>query len=138
ERLLPGAADPEVALPRFAHFDHPLFHGAGPHHEAEDLPAALGRQSLRSGKDLEVGDGGLPVGRGHNLVARQAPPGFRTRHATSSWGSRGRGPPARDRTSFIGTLRRRGAGEAGARPAGGPCRSERFPTVIIPSPDAPA
>src|SRR5438552_4800032 len=39
ERLLARAADPEVPLSRLAHLDHPLFHGAGAHHDAVDLEA---------------------------------------------------------------------------------------------------
>ena len=44
ECFLAGAADPEIALAGLAHLDHPLFHGAGAHHEAMDLQAAITRQ----------------------------------------------------------------------------------------------
>ncbi len=37
ERFLARPADPEVALSRFAHFDHPLFHGSATNHDAVDF-----------------------------------------------------------------------------------------------------
>ena len=60
ERFLAGAADPEVALARLAHLDHPLFHGAGPHHDAVDLQAALGRQRLVAAGDLREARATMP------------------------------------------------------------------------------
>ncbi len=44
ERFLARPADPEIALSRFAHFYHPLFHGSTANHEAVDLQATLSGQ----------------------------------------------------------------------------------------------
>src|SRR5437016_5738849 len=40
ECFLAWPADPEESFPGLAHFDHPLFHGAGTDHDAVDLETA--------------------------------------------------------------------------------------------------
>jgi hypothetical protein len=78
ERFFAGAADPEIALAGLAHLDHPLFHGAGAHHEAVNLQAPVRRQPLGAAANLrsEKGDGiALEfAGAGHQSSSSGASP----------------------------------------------------------------
>src|SRR5262249_7868234 len=75
EGLLAGAADPEVALARLAHLDHPLFQGPGADHDAVDLAAAVGRQRLVAAVDLGRRQGGdAVVVEGPGLARHAGPP----------------------------------------------------------------
>src|SRR5919201_508938 len=96
ERLLAGAADPEVALAGFAHLDHPLFHGRAADHEAVDLQAALSGQRLAPADDLRGKQCGL-LAPAWSVVARHAYPPrdtFRSPHGVPAARGRGYGSPA--------------------------------------------
>jgi hypothetical protein len=52
ERFFTGAPDPEIAFAGFAHLDHPLFHEAGPHHDAINLKALVRGERFPAAVDL--------------------------------------------------------------------------------------